>query len=61
MKINREKLVRNILIAAGAGILVGLIMGLVSSATGINFGTSTAAVGVVIGITFVALNNQKEA
>jgi hypothetical protein len=54
-------IVKNILIAMGVGIIVGILIGGVIPLLGIKLPASytTAGVGLAIGFTFVLLNSRK--
>jgi hypothetical protein len=54
-------IVKNILIAVGVGIIVGILIGGVIPLLGVTLPASytTAGVGLAIGFTFVLLNSRK--
>jgi hypothetical protein len=54
-------IVKNILIAVGVGVIVGILIGGVIPLLGITLPSSytTAGVGLAIGFTFVLLNSRK--
>ena len=57
-----NKTVKNILIAVGVGILVGILLGGVLPMIGISLSSTVNSIGVgaAIGITFALLNNRKD-
>ena len=58
---NQKPILRNVLVAAAIGVLVGLVIGVLNhlSPGTVSGSTATVGVGVAIGITFVLLNSRK--